>query len=175
MNEPDNTARTDHLPAVVHQEKLALLLQQSYLAAYISVGVAAILVGVLWQSQDHLRLLIWMGGIVLTAGARLVMYFSFRKRPPEVDEDSSRENLYFAATLAWAYYKADQVQNALRYARRAGRALPNNADVQYHTGMVELALGNATEARTALEQAKTAHSNTAQTSIADIDAALGQL
>ncbi|QFU75432.1 GGDEF domain-containing protein [Halioglobus maricola] len=101
MNKLDNNAKTDHLPGVVHQEKLVMLLQQSHMAAYMSVIIAAILVGILWQSQQHSHLLVWMAGIVVTAAARFYLYASYSRNPPEIDENSPRETAYFAATLIY--------------------------------------------------------------------------
>lgn len=101
MINKDQRAGPANLPSAVHQEKLTLLLQQSHIAAYISVVVAAILLAVLWEQQSSDRLLTWMGGIVATASVRIAMYQSFRRHPPEVDENSHREFIYFAATLTY--------------------------------------------------------------------------
>ena len=85
------------------------------------------------------------------------------------------ENPYFADTLAWAYFKAGQVTNAARYSGDAASGLPNNADVQYHHGLIEAAQGRTDQAREALTRARDAHSAVTQTSLEDINAALAEL
>lgn len=82
------------------------------------------------------------------------------------------DNAFFADTLAWAYYKSGQLQNAARYARKAGDELTDNADVQYHLGIIEKELGNEDAARKALTLAKQSHNGRAQTPMSAIDQAL---
>lgn len=84
-------------------------------------------------------------------------------------------NPYFADTLGWAYFKNGQVENAVRYARQAAQEVPENADVLYHLGVIEAAQGNTSAASAALDQAKAAHTETNQTPMADIDAAIAAL
>ena len=84
-------------------------------------------------------------------------------------------NAYFADTLAWAYYKNDQLQNAARYSRVASEQLVTNSDVLYHRGVIEAKLGNATTARDFLDRAKSNHTDGTQTPMSYIEDALASL
>ena len=85
----------------VHHEKLTLLVEQSYIAAYISVAVGLLLLGALWDSQEHGRLLMWFAGIVLFGVLRILVLRSLRRAPPEIGKDGVRENMYVAVTLVY--------------------------------------------------------------------------
>lgn len=85
------------------------------------------------------------------------------------------DNPYFIDTVAWAYYRNGDLENAQLYMRRAAEALRDNADVQYHHGVIEKARGNNEIAKAALERARAAVGPNTQTKIADIDAALAGL
>ena len=56
-------------------------------------------------------------------------------------------------TLAWAYYKNGDLDNALLLFRRAVKDWPKAAFIRYHLGAVYLAAGNKDSARTELQMA----------------------
>ena len=86
------------------------------------------------------------------------------------------DNPFFADTLAWAYYKSGQVEDASRLSRAAADGAPKNADILYHRGVIAKAEGDRPSARSALEAARRARNAeggaSAQVTLADIDAAL---
>ncbi|NQX88460.1 MAG: GGDEF domain-containing protein [Halioglobus sp.] len=84
-----------------YNERLRLLLHQSYPAAYISVLVALLLVAALWQPPFEQTLLVWYSAIVVTALLRLAVFTSFRRKPPFERPVSRREILYRATTLSY--------------------------------------------------------------------------
>ena len=86
------------------------------------------------------------------------------------------DNPFFADTLAWAYYKNDQVPEASRLSRQAADGAPDNPDILYHRGVIARAEGDMPSARSALEAAKRAKASdggaSAQVSADEIDALL---
>nr|WP_269327710.1 tetratricopeptide repeat protein [Kineosporia mesophila] len=68
-------------------------------------------------------------------------------------EWSRRKSVLVADALAWALHRAGNDQEAQRYTQIAGRLGWRNATFSYHRGMIELALGDRTAARTHLELA----------------------
>ena len=89
------------------------------------------------------------------------------------------ENPFFADTLAWAYYKNDQIEPASRLSRQAADGAPNNADILYHRGVIAMAEGDMPSARSALEAARRAvaanPSASAQVGTDEIDAMLASM
>lgn len=92
---------SDEVSIEAYNERLSLLLNQSYPAAYLSVLVGLLLVVILWGEQDHQRLVIWYSCIVLTAAARIFIYLSYRRTPPKEPPVTRREILYRASTLTY--------------------------------------------------------------------------
>lgn len=85
----------------VRIEKLGLLIDQSYIAAYISIGVALLLLLILWDAQDTSRLLPWFGVVTVLGLMRLLVLRNFKKLPPTETEGYLRERLYVYSTLAY--------------------------------------------------------------------------
>ena len=64
-----------------HNEKLTLLIDQSFPAASISVFVALVLMVILWDVQTSNVLLTWYTALVIAALSRFTMFYSYRKTP----------------------------------------------------------------------------------------------
>ena len=96
-----DNAESDGAGNEIRSEQMALLIEQSYPAAYISLLVGALLVAILWPAQSHTKLLIWLGALLLAALLRLIVFRHYRRSPPAPEEVQSREKTYFSATLLY--------------------------------------------------------------------------
>ena len=61
------------------------------------------------------------------------------------------ESGYYLDTLAWAYFKTGDKQKAQLFSKQAVHALPDNAEVQYHHGIISYENADPVEGRKALE------------------------
>lgn len=59
----------------------------------------------------------------------------------------SRQNIYTADNLAWAYYKNDRIEEALELRSEALKLGETDALILYHQGMISLKNNNREEAR----------------------------
>jgi tetratricopeptide (TPR) repeat protein len=62
-------------------------------------------------------------------------------------------------TLGWVHYKRQEAKNAVESLRTATKLAPRNATYQYHLGLALQQLGNAADARLALQKALELDSN----------------
>mgnify|MGYP001793240144 CR=1 FL=1 len=85
------------------------------------------------------------------------------------------QNPYFADTLGWAYFKAGNVEQAMRYIRIALNGLEDNPDVLYHAASIDAAQGRIAIARERFLKAKELHNPSSQTPVATIDDAIADL
>lgn len=92
-------------------------------------------------------------------GRELAMYYANHDIKPaeacdaSVKEYETRRDIYGADAVAWTCYKAgrlDEAKNAMKDALRLGT---KDAQLFYHAGIIEKALGNKQEARSQIEKA----------------------
>jgi hypothetical protein len=65
----------------IRSEQMALLIEQSYPAACISLVVAAVLVAILWPAQSPAHLLTWYGAFLACGMLRLAVFIAYRRSP----------------------------------------------------------------------------------------------
>jgi Flp pilus assembly protein TadD len=73
----------------------------------------------------------------------------------QMAKEGAPEDPQIADTLGWILYKMGNYDWALGYLKESASKLADNAEVQYHLGMTQYKLGNAEEAKRALEAALT--------------------
>jgi tetratricopeptide (TPR) repeat protein len=88
-------------------------------------------------------------------------------------EDS--EQPFFIDTLAWAYYRTGDLENAERFSARAEANARPNAEVLYHRGVIAAANGDTETARDALTRALEAPGKTDTVNDEAINEALAEL
>jgi len=84
-------------------------------------------------------------------------------------------NGYVVDTLGWAQRNAGQLKEARATLARAARLSPGEAEIAYHQGVVEQALGDAARARAFLDDARARATDDEARLIARIDAARASL
>lgn len=67
---------------LVRVEQLRLLYKQSFIATYMSVITASLVVMMLWPVQKHTILLAWLAAVVLAALSRLFLFMRYKKARP---------------------------------------------------------------------------------------------
>jgi tetratricopeptide (TPR) repeat protein len=71
----------------------------------------------------------------------------------QVAKEMAPDNPYFSDTLGWILYRRGVYQRALSLLAESAAKLPDNAEVQYHLGMVHHKLGRREAAKAALDRA----------------------
>ena len=91
------------------------------------------------------------------------------------DEWARRHSIHVADALAWALYASGDYREAQTYSKRALKLGTRNALFFYHAGMIQLKLGNPSEARTLLQTAIDINPNFSILHEADAQRTLKQL
>ncbi len=68
----------------------------------------------------------------------------------------SQDNAAFNDTIGWAYYRAGDFRTAVEYLSKAVETANGNAEILYHLGAAQLAVGDNVQAKTNLENALSA-------------------
>ena len=91
--------------------------------------------------------------------ARLAHFYADHDREPEIALKQAREawhvykNVGVADTLAWCLLKSGNAEEAASKIREAMRWKTPDAEILFHAGMIELALGHSESGRTNLKAA----------------------
>jgi diguanylate cyclase (GGDEF)-like protein len=72
------------IEASINAEQVAILLNQSYLAAYLSLIIVILLAVVLWPVQAEWKVLTWGATLISIGLARLVIHAAYRRGSPEI-------------------------------------------------------------------------------------------
>jgi len=92
---PEETRAISQALAV---QQVQVVYRQALPAMVISIMVAALLCGILWENTEHVRLYAWFAAIVLVALWRSVIVFSYRRAIP-VEADVLRWERAFVVSL----------------------------------------------------------------------------
>lgn len=105
MNILENKADDVELSVLAKIDKLQLLYRQSAPAVYISLLNAVLLTIMLWSVQSHQLLLVWLGILLCSSIARLIVFSCYRKASPQGEDVLTWEKPYFItlmlSSLVW--------------------------------------------------------------------------
>jgi two-component system, cell cycle sensor histidine kinase and response regulator CckA len=85
----------------VRSEGIRALFGQTAPILWANVGVAGIVVAVLWEDADHARLLLWLGALTLLTGARAAFQRRYFQAPPDAaDVEAWGRRFVLGSTLS---------------------------------------------------------------------------
>ncbi len=99
MNILENKADDVELSVLAKIDKLQLLYRQSASAVFISLLNAVLLTVILWSVQNHQLLLVWLGILLCSSIARLIVFSCYRKASPQGVDVLVWEKPYFITLL----------------------------------------------------------------------------
>ena len=85
----------------IRAERLELLFQQSFRAAYTGMIMALLLAAMLWADTEHLTLIAWVLAIAVTGFSRLALYIQYNRLAPELDAIPRWESTYIGTLILY--------------------------------------------------------------------------
>ena len=87
--------------ASINAEQVAILLNQSYLAAYLSLIIVILLAVVLWPVQAEWKVLTWSTTLISIGLARLVIHVAYRRGSPEIPNIQVYARAYLTVSILY--------------------------------------------------------------------------
>jgi diguanylate cyclase (GGDEF)-like protein len=87
--------------ASINAEQVAILLNQSYLAAYLSLIIVILLAVVLWPVQAEWKVLTWSATLISIGLARLVIHAAYRRGSPKAGNIQVYARAYLTVSILY--------------------------------------------------------------------------
>jgi diguanylate cyclase (GGDEF)-like protein len=89
------------IEASINAEQVAILLNQSYLAAYLSLIIVILLAAILWPVQSEWKVLTWSATLITIGLVRLVIHAAYRHGSPRVENIQVYARAYLTVSVLY--------------------------------------------------------------------------
>lgn len=89
------------IEALINTEQVAILLNQSYLAAYLSLIIVILLAAILWPVQAEWKVLTWSATLITIGLVRLVIHATYRRGSPRVENIQVYARAYLTVSILY--------------------------------------------------------------------------
>jgi diguanylate cyclase (GGDEF)-like protein len=89
------------IEASINAEQVEILLNQSYLAAYLSLLIVILLAAVLWPVQAEWKVLTWCATLIIIGLARLLIHAAYRRGSPRLDNIQVYARAYLTVSILY--------------------------------------------------------------------------
>jgi diguanylate cyclase (GGDEF)-like protein len=97
----EHVKSTQDIEASINAEQVAILLNQSYLAAYLSLIIVILLAVVLWPVQTEWKVLAWSATLITIGLTRLVIHAAYRRGSPRVENIQVYARAYLTVSILY--------------------------------------------------------------------------